>query len=155
MAFCLAAGLAGGADGFALVEEASARTEQTSMRFFDAEICRVRADLLAAANEAAAAEREFTRAISIARGQGARHWELRAATSLARLWRDQGRFAEAVDLLAPVYDSFEGYAAPDLIRAAALLGELRQTCRSEKPAARLLASAAAQETASEPKDSMS
>jgi hypothetical protein len=121
------------------------------MHFFDAEICRVRADLLAAANEAAAAEREFTRAISIARGQGVRHWELRAATSLARLWRDQGRFAEAVDLLAPVYDSFEGHAAPDLIRAGALLGELRQTWRSKQPTARLLASATAQETVREPK----
>jgi predicted ATPase len=58
--------------------------------------------------------------------QEARLWELRAAMSLARLCRDRGRYAEARDLLAPVYGGFgEGFATPDLKEAKALLGELR------------------------------
>src|SRR5579884_4012821 len=61
----------------------------------------------------------------IAREQEVKLWELRAAASLARLWRDQGRRAEARDLLAPVYGWFtEGFDAPDLVEARALLDEL-------------------------------
>ena len=64
--------------------------------------------------------------ISIAREQGARSLELRAATSLARLWRDQGQRAEARALLAPVYATFtEGFTTRDLIDAKALLDELK------------------------------
>ena len=66
------------------------------------------------------------RALAIAREQGARSFELRAATSLARLWRDQGKRAEARDLLAPVYATFtEGFTTRDLKDAKALLEELR------------------------------
>ncbi len=58
--------------------------------------------------------------------KGAKSWELRAATSLARLWRDQGKRAEAHDLLAPIYDWFtEGFDTADLKEAKALLDELR------------------------------
>jgi predicted ATPase len=61
----------------------------------------------------------------VAREQQAKSWELRAATSLARLWRDRGKSAEARDLLAPVYGWFtEGFDTPDLKEAKALLGEL-------------------------------
>jgi predicted ATPase len=61
----------------------------------------------------------------VARRQSARFWELRAAISLARLWREQGKRTEACDLLAPVYDWFtEGFDAPDLVDAKALLDEL-------------------------------
>jgi predicted ATPase len=63
--------------------------------------------------------------LSCARHLGARLWELRAATSLARLWRDQGRRAEARDLLAPVYGWFtEGFETRDLKDARGLLDEL-------------------------------
>jgi predicted ATPase len=65
-------------------------------------------------------------AIDTARGQQAKSLELRAATSLARLWRDQGKRAQAHDLLAPVYDWFtEGFDTADLKDARSLLHELR------------------------------
>jgi predicted ATPase len=71
------------------------------------------------------AESAFTQAIAEARRQGSRFYELRAATSLARLWRDQGRAAEARDLLAPIYGWFtEGFDTPDLKEATVLLDEL-------------------------------
>ena len=67
----------------------------------------------------------FRTALAIAREQGTRGYELRAATSLARLWREQGRRTEARDLLAPLYGSFtEGFETPDLKKAKALLDEL-------------------------------
>ena len=73
----------------------------------------------------AKAEDSFRTALAIAREQGTRGYELRAATSLARLWRDQGRRTEARDLLAPVYGSFtEGFDTADLKDAKRLLEEL-------------------------------
>ncbi len=100
---------------------------QTGQPFFDADLHRLDGDLLLAtggtADEAAA---RYHRALAIAREQGARSFELRAATSLARLWRDQGKRAEARDLLAPVYGWFtEGFDTRDLIDAKALLEELK------------------------------
>jgi predicted ATPase len=75
--------------------------------------------------DAATAEAHFERAIAIAREQKAKSWELRAATSMARLWRDQGRRNEARGLLAPVYGWFtEGFDTRDLKEAKALLDEL-------------------------------
>ena len=100
---------------------------QTGQPLFDADLHRLDGDLLLAtggtADEAAA---RYHRALAIAREQGARSFELRAATSLARLWRDQGKRAEARDLLAPVYATFtEGFATRDLIDAKALLDDIR------------------------------
>jgi hypothetical protein len=72
-----------------------------------------------------AAEELYRKALTIAGEQGAKLWELRTVVSLARLRRDQGRRAEARDLLAPVYDWFtEGFGTPDLKAAKALLDEL-------------------------------
>jgi predicted ATPase len=73
----------------------------------------------------AKAEDSFRTALASAREQGTRGYELRAATSLARLWGEQGRWTEARELLAPVYGSFtEGFDTPDLKEAKALLDEL-------------------------------
>ena len=67
----------------------------------------------------------FDRALEVARQQQAKSWELRAAMSMARLWRDQGKRDEARELLAPVYDWFtEGFATVDLKEAKTLLDEL-------------------------------
>jgi predicted ATPase len=72
-----------------------------------------------------AAEASFREAISVAQHQSAKTWELRAAMSMARLWRDQGKRDEARDLLAPVYGWFtEGFDTRDLKEAKALLDEL-------------------------------
>ena len=71
------------------------------------------------------AEGYFHGALAVARQQQAKSWELRAAMSMARLWRDQGQRDEARDLLAPVYDWFtEGHDTLDLKEAKALLDEL-------------------------------
>ena len=76
-------------------------------------------------NKHAAAEDSYRRALAVARRQSAKFWELRAAISLARLWRDQGKRAEARDLLAPIYEWFtEGFDTPVLQEAKALLDEL-------------------------------
>jgi predicted ATPase len=72
-----------------------------------------------------AAETHFDRALAVARQQQAKSWELRAAMSLARLWRDQGKVQQARELLAPVYGWFtEGFDTRDLKDANALLDEL-------------------------------
>jgi predicted ATPase len=79
----------------------------------EAELHRLRGELLLAFSDPDAASGCFRRAVAVAREQGARMWELRAATSLARLWRDQGKGAEAQGLLAPVYSRFaEGLTCP-------------------------------------------
>ena len=94
---------------------------------WNAELLRLKGELLLARDraDAAATEACFREAIAIARRQDARSLELRAATSLARLWAEQGRRAEARDLLAPVYDWFtEGFDTADLKDAKALLDEL-------------------------------
>jgi predicted ATPase len=75
--------------------------------------------------DAAKAEACFERALAVARSQQAKSFELRAAISMARLWRDRGKRDEARELLAPVYGWFtEGFDTPDLKQAKALLDEL-------------------------------
>jgi predicted ATPase len=95
--------------------------------WFDAELHRRLGGVLLrqGPGDPARAEAELRRALGIARSQSARLFELRTARDLARLWRDQGRVAEARELLAPVYASFtEGFARPDLTEARVLLEEL-------------------------------
>jgi class 3 adenylate cyclase/tetratricopeptide (TPR) repeat protein len=98
---------------------------ETGERWVEAELYRQKGQLLLHKSDAVAAEQHYRKAIGIAREQEARLWEVRAATSLARLWGDQGRRAEARDLLAPVYGWFtEGFDTADLTDAKAVLAEL-------------------------------
>ena len=101
--------------------------ETTKETFFEADVRRTAGEiaLLSPEPDAAKAEMYFNRALAVARAQQARSWELRAATSLARLWHDQGKRDEARDLLAPVYGWFtEGFDTRDLTEARALLKAL-------------------------------
>ena len=109
------------------IGEAMIVAEKTKERWFEAEIQRT-AGIIALKSlepDMAKTEAYFERAIAIARAQQAKSWELRAAMSLARLWRDQGKRDAAPDLLAPVYNWFtEGFDTLDLKEAKALLDEL-------------------------------
>jgi predicted ATPase len=108
-----------------LLDEALQIVERTGERWFAAELNRHKGQLLLRQGHTEAAEDLYRKALRIAAEQGAKLWELRAAASLARLRRDQGRRAEARDLLAPVYGWFtEGFDTPDLKDAKALLEQL-------------------------------
>jgi predicted ATPase len=108
-----------------LLDDALRIAERTGERWFTAELNRLKGQLLLRQGHTVAAEELYRKALSITQEQGAKLWELRAAVSLARLRRDQGRHAEAWDTLAPVYDWFtEGFDTPDLKEAKALLDEL-------------------------------
>ena len=99
----------------------------TKEKWFEAEVHRIAGDiaLLSPEPDAAKAEAYFERALTVARKQQAKSWELRAAMSMARLWRDQGKVQQARELLAPVYGWFtEGFDTPDLKGAKALLEQL-------------------------------
>jgi predicted ATPase len=112
-------------EGLALVNGAFQIVERTGERWFAAELNRHKGQLLLRQGRPEAAEEQFRKALSIAREQEAKLWELRAAVSLARLRRDQGRRAGTRDLLAPVYGWFtEGFDTPDLKAAKALFDEL-------------------------------
>jgi predicted ATPase len=83
---------------------ASESIEETQLRWAEAEMHRLRGTLLLSRDGRAAAEESYREAIAVAQRQSAKFWELRAATDLARLWRDQGKRTEARDLLAPIYN---------------------------------------------------
>jgi predicted ATPase len=109
------------------VGEALTATQTSNERWFEAEIHRIAGEIALASPERdiAKAEADFERALVVARAQRAKSWELRTATSKARLWRDQGKRAEARDLLAPIYGWFtEGFDTLDLREAKALLDAL-------------------------------
>ena len=101
--------------------------EATKERLWEAEVNRMAGEIALKSPERdqAKAQAYFERALAIAREQQAKSWELRAAMSMARLWRDQGKRDEARELLAPVYGWFtEGFDTLDLKEAKALLDEL-------------------------------
>jgi class 3 adenylate cyclase/predicted ATPase len=109
------------------VDEALVLVETNKETWWEAEIHRTAGEVMLMSPEpdAAIAQAHFDRALAIARAQRAKSWELRAATSMARLWRDQGKRQQARDLLAPVYGWFtEGFETLDLRTARALLEEL-------------------------------
>jgi class 3 adenylate cyclase/predicted ATPase len=109
----------------AALAEAEAAIETSGQRWWEAEIHRLRGTLLLSSQRFTECEACFERAINVAQQQQARSLELRAATSLARLWGEQRRRAEARNLLAPVYGWFtEGFDTADLKEAKALLDEL-------------------------------
>jgi predicted ATPase len=109
------------------IREAMSMIETAKERWFEAEANRIAGDiaLKSPKPDTAKAEAYFEHALAVARQQQAKSWELRAATSMARLWRDQGKRHEARDLLAPVYGWFtEGFDTRDLKEAKVLLDEL-------------------------------
>jgi predicted ATPase len=112
-------------EALSLFDEALQIVERTGERWLAAELNRHKGRLLLGRGHSEAAEELYRKALSIAREQEAKLWELRAAASLARLRRDQGRRTEARDLLAPVFGWFtEGFDTPDLKEAKALLDAL-------------------------------
>jgi predicted ATPase len=113
--------------GLRVVAEARDLLARNDEHMWEGEVERIEGELLRVRGASVPAiEACFARAIAGARQQAAKSFELRAATSLARLWVDHGQRAEARDLLAPVYDWFtEGFDTQDLKDARALLDELR------------------------------
>ena len=120
-------------EGLRVLAEALAEVDTHGVHFCEAELHRLKGELLARSgatppehtSEASHAEACFLQALAIARRQQAKSWELRAATSLSRLWQQQGKRAEAHELLAPVYGWFtEGFDTADLQEAKALLAAL-------------------------------
>ncbi len=112
-------------DARQLLLEVQDSAERTGERWYDAELLRRLGELDHQEGDAGAAEKRFKQALAISRRQHAKLWELHAATSLARLWHEQQRTAEARAVLAPVYGWFkEGLQTSSLRRAKALLDEL-------------------------------
>ena len=114
-------------DAWRCICEAITTMETTKERWYEAEVHRVAGEIARMSPGAgtASAEAYLEQALAIARAQQAKSWELRAAMSMARLWRDQGKRKEARDLLASVYGWFtQGYDTRDLKEAKALLDAL-------------------------------
>jgi predicted ATPase len=124
-------------DAWRCIDEAMTAIETTKERWCEAEVNRVAGTIALRSPEpdAAKAEACFERALAVARQQQAKSWELRAAMSMARLWRDQGKRDEARDLLAPIYEWFtEGFKmrlATSSLQSTAGSGGLRHA-RSER-----------------------
>jgi predicted ATPase len=115
-------------DAVRCIGEALTVVETTKERLCEAEVHRTAGEiaLMTPEPQELKAEDYFERALAVARQQQAKSWELRAATSMARLWRDQGKRRQAHDLLAPVYGWFaEGFDTLDLKEAKALLEQLK------------------------------
>jgi tetratricopeptide (TPR) repeat protein len=135
LAYACAYGKAGQPEeGLRRLAEAAEIAEATQDRWAKAELCRVRGDLLLATGKALEAENSFRQALSVARRQNGRLWELRVAVSLARLWHSEGRNEEPRTLLQPIYGWFTtAVRTPDLEDAQELLGRL-QLAPHDEPA---------------------
>jgi tetratricopeptide (TPR) repeat protein len=123
-------------DAWRCIREAIATVEATKERWWEAEIHRIAGETALASPKRGAAKAEafFEHALTVARDQQAKSFELRAAMSMARLWRDQGKRDEARDLLAPVYGWFtEGFDALDLKQAKALNWDHDEARRERTP----------------------
>jgi DNA-binding SARP family transcriptional activator/predicted ATPase len=122
-------------EGLGVLAEALAQVEKTDERYYEAELHRLKGELLLMQGDEAEAEASFHKAescfqhaVEVARRQQAKSWELRATVSLCRLWRKQGKVDEARQMLAEVYGWFtEGFDTPDLQEAKALLEELSRS----------------------------
>jgi predicted ATPase len=114
-------------DAWRCIDEAIEKAERSKEKWCEAELHRIAGEiaLKSLAPNAEKAEKCFDHALTVARQQQAKSWELRAAMSMARLWRDQGKPQQGRELLAPVYSWFtEGFDTMDLKEAKALLAEL-------------------------------
>jgi predicted ATPase len=114
-------------DAWRYIGDVMTGLETTGERWFEAEVNRIAGEiaLMSPKPDSAKAMGYFDLALAVARQQQAKSWELRAAMSMARLWRDQGKRNEARELLAPVYGWFtEGFDTRDLKEAKVLLYEL-------------------------------
>src|SRR5262249_50629735 len=121
--------------GLDLLDEAIHTAQATSERFFEAELYRLRGEILLGLGKKPEAEAGLRQALTIAQQQQARWWELRAATSLAKYWRDEGRAGEGYRLLQPVYSWFaEGFDTTYLRSPKALVDQLIGTADGQAPA---------------------
>ena len=114
-------------EGLRALEEALAAVQHNEEHHYEAEVYRLKGELLLQVSPAhqEEAEEHFQQALAVARRRQTKSWELRAATSLSRLWQQQGKRQEAHDLLAPSYGWFtEGFDTADLQEAKALLNAL-------------------------------
>ena len=120
-----------------LLDEAIQTAEVTSEKFFEAELYRLRGEMLLTLGKRGEAEAGLRRALTIAQQQQARWWELRAATTLAKHWHGEGKYLEAYSLLQPIYGWFvEGFDTTPLKDAKALLGELMELSGTQTQARR-------------------
>jgi adenylate cyclase len=112
-------------EGLTLLKEAQAAANRSGERYYEAEIHRLKGELLLAQGDEGEAEASLKRAVEVARQQKAKSLELRATVSLCRFWQERGRREEAGEMLAGIYGWFtEGLDTPDLQEAKALLQEL-------------------------------
>jgi predicted ATPase len=115
-------------DAWRCIDDALETVERSKEKWGEAEVHRIAGEvaLKSPAPDPEKAEKYFDRALAVARQQQAKSWELRAAMSMARLWRNQGKPQQARELLAPVYGWFtEGFDTLDLKEAKALLEQLK------------------------------
>jgi predicted ATPase len=111
--------------GLATLDKALTLVTETGENIWEAELYRLKGELLLLGSNEISAEASFNEAIKIAQKQSAKSWELRATISLARLWKDQGKNQQASQILGEIYSWFtEGYDTPDLKRARSLLDSL-------------------------------